>query len=116
MSRNLYGGIIWTNHALERLLQRGIIQENALKTFRIPDKSFPGKVEGSYEYVKRFGEKQVTLIGRQNENKQWIIVSAWVDPPLLGSEDDKKQKEYKAYKKASGWKKLLLLVKRQLGW
>lgn len=115
MAYNTYGGIIWTHHALERLAQRGISQQDALKTFRNPDKSFPGKQEGSHEYRKYFGDKRVTLIGKQNEAKQWIIVSAWVDPPLPGSPDDLNQRAYREYKHARGWKKIVLAIKRQLG-
>ncbi len=110
-----YGDIIWTNHALERLSGRGIAQDDALRTFRSPDKSFPGKKKGTYEYIKYFGEKRVTLIGKQNEQRQWIILSAWVDPPLVGSEDEKRQKAYYQYKNSKGWKKFFLLVKKQLG-
>jgi uncharacterized DUF497 family protein len=115
MTPNWYGGIIWTNHALERLSQRGISQENALKAFRNPDKSFPGKHENSREYQKYFGEKRVTLIGKQNDQHQWVIVSAWIDPPLPGSIDEKRQKAYKEYRNAKGWKKVFLLIKRQIG-
>ena len=115
MTQNIYGGVIWTHHALERLSQRGISHEDALKTFRSPDKSFPGKRQGSYEYIKYFGEKRVTLIGKQNDVKEWIIVSAWVDPPIPGSLDDRRQRSYHAYKNASGLRKIYLAIKRQLG-
>jgi hypothetical protein len=115
MAQNTYGGIIWTNHALERLSQRGISQEDGLKTFRNPDKSFPGKQENSFEFIKYFGDKKVTLIGKQNESRQWIIVSAWIDPPLPGSVDDRRQRAYKEYKKATGLWKIVLAVKRQMG-
>lgn len=115
MAQNTYGGLIWTHHALERLGERGISQENALRVFRSPDKAFPGKNEGSYEYIKQFGDKRVTLIGKQNDSKEWIIISAWIDPPLPGSKDEKKQLAWKAYKKASWWKKILLATLAQIG-
>lgn len=116
MAQINYGGIIWTNHVLERLSQRDITQENALVTFRHPDKSFPGKKGGSFEYIKYFGEKRLTLIGKQNREKEWVIISAWVDPPLPGSMDEKRQQAYKAYRSARGVKKIWLSIMRQLGW
>ncbi|MBP9719014.1 MAG: hypothetical protein KBD46_00960 [Candidatus Levybacteria bacterium] len=115
MAQTHYGGLIWTNHVLERLLQRGISQANALTAFRNPDTTTPGKNPGSIEVVKYFGTSRVTLIGKENEKREWIIISAWVDPPLPGSPDDRKQRSYQQYKNASGWRKILLAIKRQIG-
>jgi hypothetical protein len=114
MAQNRYGGIIWTHHALERLSQRGITQDAALRTFRDPDKSYE-KEKGSTAYVKYFGEQKVTLIGKKTEQQEWIIVSAWIDPPLPGSVDEQRKKRYWEYKNASWWKKILIAFKQQAG-
>lgn len=111
---NRYGGIIWTNHALERLSQRGITQEQAFATFKNPE-STKIRDHGATAYTKFFGEKKLTLIGKVTEQKEWIIVSAWIDPPLPGSIDEKRKKQYWEYKKAPWWKKILLAVKNQMG-
>lgn len=111
---NRYGGVIWTNHALERLQQRGITQEQALTTFRNPESSHV-RDHGATAYVKFFGEKKVTLLGKYTNEKEWIIVSAWIDPPLPGSADEKKKKRYWEYKNAVWWKKILLAFRNQLG-
>ena len=110
-----YGGLIWTNHALERLSQRGLSQSMAWETFKYPDKSFDGKKAGTTEFQKKFGISLATIVAAQNEKKEWIILSCWIDPPLKGYIDSKKSTEYKNYHKASGFKKFLLILKRQLG-
>lgn len=115
MAQTHYGGLIWTNHALERLHQRGLSQENALITFRNPEEILVGKNPGSSEFIRHFGSTKVTLIGKQNEKKEWIILSAWIDPPLPGSLDDRKKRAYHAYKKAPWWKKIVLSIKSQVG-
>jgi hypothetical protein len=115
MPQQYYAGAIWTNHALERLDQRGLSQDLAGRTFNAPDKSFPGKQAGTIEYQKRFGTSLVTVIAKQNEKNEWIILSCWIDPPLAGTQDHKKQQQWRNYQKASFWGKMWHIVKQQLG-
>lgn len=112
---NRYGGIIWTNHALKKLKERGLYQDIALQAFKYPDKTFQGKKEGTFEYQKRVDKSFVTIIATKNENDEWIVISAWIDPPLPGSIDYKKREEYRNYQKASFWGKLFLTFKKQIG-
>jgi hypothetical protein len=110
-----FGNVIWTNHALERLGQRGLTQDLAYKAFRYSDQSFPGKNKGTTEYQKRFGNSLVTIIATQNEKSEWLILSCWIDPPLPGSIDIKKNEYWKQYKKAGFWGKFWLTIKKQIG-
>jgi hypothetical protein len=110
-----YGGVIWTNHALDRLSQRNLPQNLAYQAFRNPDESSPGKNPGSVEYRKRYHNSLITIIATQNERREWIILSTWIDPPLPGSIDILKKKQWQEYKNASGLKKFLILLRRQLG-
>lgn len=110
-----YGGLIWTNHAMARLGQRGLSQEKALKAFRLPEQTRQGKTPGSFEYVKNFDGHRVTLIAKQTERKEWLILSVWIDPPFPGSIDDKRQHLEWEIKKAPWWKKILLGIKMQAG-
>lgn len=114
MGTREYGGIIWTNHALDRLLQRGLRQDLAWQTFKNPDKTTQ-KTNGIIEHYKRFDTFYVTVLAKQNEKKEWIVISCWMDPPVEGSIDWKKQQDYKRYKKASFWGKLFLTLKKQIG-
>lgn len=114
-NNNHYGGIIWTNHALERLGQRGLTQKMALETFQSPDRVVQGKNAGTQEFQKKYNISLVTLIGKKNEKGEWLVLSVWIDPPLPGTMDDKKRKRYQAYQKASFWGKVFITVRDQLG-
>lgn len=109
-----YQGAIWTNHALERLNQRGLSQDLAGKTFQYPDKTLQGKEKGTTEFQRKFNNSLVTVIAKQNEKKEWIILSCWIDPPLPGSPDIKRREEYRKYQKASFWGKMWISFKKQL--
>lgn len=110
-----YGNVIWTNHALERLADRKLPQDMAWQAFRKPHDSTLGHKRGTIEYKRSFGKYKVTVIAKQNEEKEWIILSCWIDPPFTGSIDIKKRKDYLAYKKASFWGKFLYHIKKQVG-
>lgn len=89
-----YGGVIWTNHALERLKGRKIPQEIAWKAFRFPEETRKGKAPGSLEFVKLLDIYTVTVIAKKNDRREWIIVSCWIDPPLPGSVDLQEKKKH----------------------
>lgn len=82
-----HGGVIWTNHALERLKGRKIPQEIAWKAFRFPEVTQKGKASGSFEFIKKLDIYTVTVIAKKNDRREWVIVSCWIDPPLPGSVD-----------------------------
>jgi hypothetical protein len=110
-----YGGLIWTNHVLRRLDERGLHQEAVAQTFRYPDKSFKGKERDTTEFQKKFDYSTVTVIAKQNQNNEWLVLSAWVDPPVPGTRDAKKKDAYRAYQRAGFWGKLWRITLRQLG-
>lgn len=109
-----YGKAIWTNHALERLGSRGLTQEIAWRAFQYPDYSEKGKQKGSWEYRKKFGNSTVTVIAKQNEKYEWIILSCWINPPLPGYLDDRKKQAYEKYRKAGFWGQLWMDIKRSV--
>ena len=115
MSANYYGGVIWTNHALRRMKERGLGQDMALSAFHHPDIEEKGNDADSFRYKKKFEDKEVTIVAKKNERNEWLILSAWIDPPLPGSEDDKRRKAFREYQKASFFKKVLITAARQLG-
>lgn len=94
-----YQGVIWTNHAIERMQQRKMTQDYAYQTFAYPDRQIPGKQSGTTEYQKRFGKHYVTVIAKQNEKGQWIVLSCWMDPPMYGTADYEKKQQYNKYMK-----------------
>ena len=75
-----FGGVIWTNHALERLSQRGIKRGDAWATFNRPDKSRYAASQGAWVYYKTYGDEMIEVVAKQNEKREWIILSVWSRP------------------------------------
>ena len=81
MDKN-FGGVIWTNHALQKLRERGIKQGDAWSVWRRPEQSRKGK-DGSWVYYRTFGDQKVEVVAKQNEKKvgdpdgKWLILSVW---------------------------------------
>jgi len=74
---NRYGGVIWTNHAIERLYERRITQSDAWYSFQHPDGQMPGSTAGSTKYYKDYGAQRIEVVATRNEKKEWIILSCW---------------------------------------
>lgn len=115
MASNYYKGLIWTNHALKKIKERGISQDLAVQAFKNPDRTLRGREKGSFEFQKNTENSKTTVIAKKNEKNEWIIISVWIDPPFPETIDAKRKEEYKKYQKASFWKKVFLTVKEQLG-
>lgn len=112
---NNFGGVIWTNHALDRLRKRSIPQDDALLAFRHPDFQRQGKKKSGKVFTRKLGDKRITLATVQNNKWEWVVVSVWIDPPLLGTADERNQREYRHYQKATFWGKVWRDVRKQLG-
>lgn len=79
MDRN-FGGIIWTNHALQRLKERGIKQSDALATWRNPDQSRPATARNSWVYYKTYGSEKIEVVASKNNKNEWVVLSVWSRP------------------------------------
>ncbi len=75
-----FGGVIWTNHALERMRQRGMKQGDAWATWKHPDQSRKGTAPGSWIYYRTYGSEKIEVVAKRNLKKQWIILSVWSRP------------------------------------
>ncbi len=64
MDRN-FGGVIWTNHALQRLQERRIKQGDAWATWRNPEQSRYGTVEGAWVYYKTYGTERIEVVAKK---------------------------------------------------
>lgn len=82
MDRN-FGGVIWTNHAMERMRERGIKQGDAWATWRNPGESRRAKIQGAWVYYKNYpaggagGHIQIEVVAKKNERGEWVILSVW---------------------------------------
>lgn len=117
--------VVFTNHSIERLKERGITGEMVWNTVKFSDIKHKGKEKNTTEFIKQFGDSKVTCICKKNEIGEWVVLSAWMDPPLEGTKDHKKRQKYiksvekekeysKKMEKASFWGKLWLAFKRQM--
>ena len=86
-----FGGVIWTNHALERMVQRGISQSDAWATWRNPQQSKKGN-NGSWVYYRTYGSEKIEVVAKKNERGEWLILSVWLKP---GYEGQKKESFWK---------------------
>lgn len=109
-----YIDLIFTNHALEQITNRGVRKEDAYEAFKHPDRAFDGK-NGGTEFHKWFEGYEITVIGKKNEKGEWIAVSTWRNPPMEGTRDASKQSDWKQYKKAGPLGKIFITIKQQLG-
>lgn len=102
-----FGGVIWTDHALQRLRERGISQGDAWATWRNPEQSRQGSNKnGSWVYYKTYGNQRIEVVAKQNEKKEWIIMSVWSKPVLH------QQKNYRS--KSQGDMLIVKILKRLL--
>lgn len=76
MNKN-FGGVIWTDHALNRLRERGVKQGDAWATWRNPDQSRYAASKGAWIYYKTYGNQKIEVVAKKNEKKEWIILSVW---------------------------------------
>lgn len=89
MDKN-FGGIVWTNHALQRLNERGIKQGDAWAVWNRPDESrYDSEGKGAWVYYKTFGDQRIEVVAKQDENKKWVILSVW-SKQVFGNQKQKK--------------------------
>lgn len=104
---NHFGGVIWTNHALARLHERGIKQGDAWATWRNPQASKKGK-SGNFIYYKNWGGTQIEVVAKQNEKKEWLILSVWSRP--VASKFANSGYKVQHSQKTSFWRRLYNLL------
>lgn len=72
-----YKGVIWTDHALQRLKERGLSKDVVLATFSSPQESRPGNIKDSWVYYRTWNDDRVEVVAKQNERREWVILSVW---------------------------------------
>lgn len=107
--------IVLTHHAIERLRERQLSENWVEQTVLSPLAQHRGKNRGTREFIRRFGPSQVTVVAYQNKRQEWVVVSAWVDPPVPGTKDYFRRQRYLRYQAAPWWQKFAMLALKQLG-
>lgn len=81
-----FGGVIWTDHALARMHERGIKQEDALAAWNNPDRKRPGtNKNGTTVYYKNYGNQKMEVVSKKNDKGEWVILSVWSRPRFRGA-------------------------------
>lgn len=118
--------VVFTNHAIERMKERGVKGDLAWQAIKRPDRTEPGKEKHTTEFIKHDNGHTITVIAKKNDLGEWVVLSAWIDPPLAGTQDYRKREKYKIkiekiremgrkMEKASFWGKLWLTFRKQIG-
>jgi len=74
---NYFRGVIFTNHAIDRLYEREIAQADAWYTFRHADGQSAANIPGATKFYKDYGQQRIEVIARENEKGEWVILSCW---------------------------------------
>jgi predicted glutamine amidotransferase len=92
MERN-YRGIIFTNHAIERLKERDISQGDAWATFNNPDQSRYAASKGAWIYYKTYKDQKIEVVAKKNEKGEWLVISVWSRPIFKNNKFSKKSSD-----------------------
>lgn len=109
-----YFDLIFTLHAQDKMEARGVRMEEAWEAFKHANRVVPGNGH-SKKFEKEFGDFKISVIAAQNKNNEWVVKSAWRNPPLPGTPDAKQKKIWKKYNKSGFLGQIWLQLKQQLG-
>lgn len=103
-----YKGLIWTNHALKRMRERGIKQGDAWATWKNPDRSKYAETRGAWIYYRTFGSDRIEVVAKKNEKGEWIIISVWSrEAGIKPKRSRRKDRKRKGFSLAAFFKRLL---------
>ncbi len=95
----VWKGVVWTDHALQRLKERGVSMDTAFATWNNPDSKRYATAQGAWVYYKTWEKEKIEVVAKQNEKGEWVILSVWSRP--VWEEDSPRDK------KTTWWLKLL---------
>lgn len=72
--------LIWTNHALQRLKERGIKQTDAWATWNNPDQSRYAASKGAWIYYKTYSNQKIEVVVKKNDKGESVVLSVWSKP------------------------------------
>lgn len=73
----IYKGVIWTDHALQRLKEREIKIDDALLVLNSPQRSEKAKIKDAWVFIRQWGNFQLEIVAKENEKRQWVVLSVW---------------------------------------
>ena len=94
-----YKGVIWTNHAIGRMRERGIKQGDAWATFNRPDTSKYAKSKNTHVYYRTWSSEKIEVVAKKNEKGEWLILSVWSKPSRGSKKKSEKKSPFSFLKK-----------------
>lgn len=76
----IYKGLIFTDHALDRMSERGVTHNEVWATWNNPDNSRYAKSRGAWVYFKTLHDKKIEVVAKKNERQEWLLISVWSSP------------------------------------
>jgi len=104
--------LFWTKHSLQRIKDRKIPQKYLTNAFYKPDKVINGKKKGTKKFIRLYGIHEAVVIASPNNRGEWVVISGWINPPIEGGLDDRKDSWEKNYQKSSLLGRVWLEVKK----
>ncbi len=74
---NSFKGLIFTNHALQRMHERKLSQNDVWAVWYKPDQSRFAKSKGAWIYYKTWNNQKVEVVAKKNPSNEWVILSVW---------------------------------------
>jgi len=109
-----YRDLILTLHAQKQIRARGLSLDDVYETFKNSTIRKKGEF-GGFEFQKEFKDYKITVVAIQNSKNEWVVKSAWRNPPLPGTADARQKENWQKMNKAGFLGKIYLTVKLQLG-
>lgn len=85
-----YKGVVWTNHILQRMKERGLSYDDVYWAFSKPDKSLPSAADGGHKYYRVHNGLRLAVVAKKNEVGEWVMMTCWSKQLYQGK--GKKQK------------------------
>ncbi len=72
-----YKGLIFTNHILERMNQRGIDFKDVYWAWARPDETFKAETPGAFKYYRTNDKKLIAVVAKKNDQGKWVVMTCW---------------------------------------
>ncbi len=73
----IHRGVIFTNHAWQRLDDRTISADMVVETISYPEKRFASGQSGT-KFIRTLRGRKVHVVAEKNRDSQWVVISTWV--------------------------------------
>ncbi|PIP53202.1 hypothetical protein COX08_02300 [Candidatus Beckwithbacteria bacterium CG23_combo_of_CG06-09_8_20_14_all_34_8] len=98
-----YKGLIFTNHILQRMNERGIDFRDVYWAWAKPDEFVSAQTSGAYKYFRNKNGKKIAVVAKKNDQSKWVVLTCWQKEIVDWRTNNKKTK-------LSLWKNLWKMI------